>query len=211
MIMRSCSLFLVSLSPSDTLSLKKCLTFFVNVPYPKSNFSPSLPIISLFHALSFNCPGDGSGSREKTWKRRERERERERKESGAEEGGMHFTDVPPHCTHSSRAVHPVLSSPPPPKLTQHAARTHTSHTLKHTQTHTSSTSHNAAHSSSSMLPIGQHMTTLSFFYSFLLFVHYCFPLHAASCTTATTTVFSLITRAVFHFTWTRGNKMFLIS
>lgn len=38
---------------------------------------------------------------------------------------MSFTDVPPSCTHSSRAVHPVLSSPPPPELTQLTARTQT--------------------------------------------------------------------------------------
>lgn len=52
-------------------------------------------------------------------------------ESGAEEGGMGFTDGPPGFTHSSGAVHPVLSSPPPPELTHHAARTHASLATKH--------------------------------------------------------------------------------
>lgn len=90
---------------------------------------PPLIVLSISfyrsHCLCDCCPVSG---REGQQRGRPREGRRERRK----EGGMSFTDAPPGCTHSSRAVHPVLSSPPPPRLTQHAARTHASHTLKHT-------------------------------------------------------------------------------
>lgn len=78
---------------------------------------------------------------------------------------MSFTDVPPDCTHSSRAVHPVLSSPPPPRLTHHAARTHASHTFKPSPPRFS---HNGAHSSSSIR--AQEKGTFSFFLTYFLSV-----------------------------------------
>lgn len=120
------------------------------------------------------------------------------KKSGAGEGGMSFTDVPPGCTHSSGAVHPVLSSPT-------STRAHTPHCtyarLTHSQTRTTPTAVPTLPTAYSMR---QEMVT--FFLSFFL----------SSCTAATTNApfflsLSLAGRAVFHYTWTMGNKMVWIS
>lgn len=88
---------------------------------------------------------------------------------------MSFTDGPPGYTHSSRAVHPVLWSPPPPKLTHHSLHVRTPHTLSNTLKHVpptssfSTTSHAVAHSSSSILPMRQEVVTFFFLYSLLSF------------------------------------------
>lgn len=94
---------------------------------------------------------------------------------------MSFTDVPPGCTHSSRAVHPVLFRPHLRRSSHTTRHVRTPHTLSNMH-YSSSSSHNGAHSSSSMLPIGQEVVTffLSFFFSFCQLITV-FPSHAASC------------------------------
>lgn len=117
------------------------LTFF-NAPNPKGPLSPVCPTsvsfilaltpfifltISVYRSiprrLRDHCPG-----REGTAESMKRLKERGREDRGGEKGGMSFTFVPQGRTHSSRAVHPVLLSPPLPRLTHHSARTHASNT-----------------------------------------------------------------------------------
>lgn len=97
-----------------------------------------------------------------------------------------------------------LSSPPPPKLTHHAARTHASHTLKHIHPPAMVPTLPPAYS------LGQEVVTFSFFLFFFrvcplfhCFLHHC---HHHS--------FLFDSESCFPFyllAWIMGNKMVLIS
>lgn len=145
-------------------------------------FPSHLPVTSLFHSHppSFNFPHYLSlqiSQRGKEQQQLRRLRE-EKKAVQRKEGGMSFTDVPPGCTHSSRAEHPVLSSPPPPRLTPCC----TYAWITNSQTHTMVPTLPSANSP--FIDIF-FLSSFNFFY-LSFFGSYCFPLNSASCTTATT-------------------------
>lgn len=113
--------------PSLMLQIPKALCR-PSVPHQSLSFSPFIFLtISVYRSiprrLRDHCPG-----REGTAESMKRLKERGREDRGGEKGGMSFTFVPQGRTHSSRAVHPVLLSPPLPRLTHHSARTHASNT-----------------------------------------------------------------------------------
>ena len=203
----------VSISPS---LLKQSLWPFFNIPGPKGLFSQPHA-----HPSSFNSPhylrlqiSLSLARVTAALSHREREKERQRGDGRRKEKEVQARRGRDEFHRRATRLYAFLkgrascsfSSPPPPKLTHHTARTHASHTLKH-----------------ALLLLLLLLLLPQWCPLFLQHAPYRtgsgdFFLSASSLLfsprkplPASTSVFPLTGRAVFHFTWTIGNKMFLIS